>query len=1048
MASDADDDAADADGVDAADASMRGDDARALFERCRVAARALERAAMSAVSNREKCSALQGQADATCLALGEAENVYAMYDDQGRVQIKRHLVRALGRLRLGRTLAEVYGTQTTVRKLVAYATGGKTKAKFEEVTRDLETLEVQLWNMTGASGRLAVAGGVSDGRKRLLRGGFSQTVDSVFGSGVTAMCAAGSDASELWWSTGGAFPRLDAYDMFIQAQRRIERPRTGESGDRGGFACLGPGASASALTRSPVVAMKSARLGSSLLWAGMKNGGVMAWDCDAGRLMSQDIIVVSRNASVTSVEPVADASCWVGCGDGAVVELKLVKASTSEARGGKGAEQCLVMRARDIVSVDSDARPSFKDGSPRKNGKGVRSMVHNASDDSAGVVFVACKDDLALEVWDVAEAKCVRVEPLDDLGAIVSLVCHPTVRDLVVSVHETGAIQIWGGDKCAVETGERVMNITKGFKSADSWSFTPFSKYFGKSIVSAVAVENVVVVGHASGELAIWALPDAYDLRNVSLYSDTLGASSEKETFKVMSNNLVAHGSGLVYLTTIEGGGSLGVVTVGRFGSIMYWPVAQLEAVLGRVRQLGIQSRQGKNARQAFPGPSPRRNEDKFIPSNKAPESSNLSETARIPNEHIKLEHQIGEGSFGRVYKAKWNHIDVAVKFIGMEDVAINSSGLIRNTEELEKEVRIMTKLRHPNIVLLLGVVMSPRPAIVQEFCIRGSLYSVLQRHTKSGAPELTWRIRLQMALGAAAGMLYLHESDPSVLHRDLKSANLMVDRYYRVKVGDFNLSRAHDDIVAGVEHSGALHSPRWMAPEVLTDGRYSKASDVYSFAIVMWEIQSLQTPWKELDVYQIVSFVPDGERPSVEAAHGEEFVDASGYRALMQLAWHQDAKTRPPFEEIVEQVQQLLESQVSREQAAKKRANVRLPPLAPARSLEKKSASFGGRNSRVIPRQKSSSALEARDVKSLEDVKITFSRDKSKDPEDDAVVIDTPAASPEKTQRDADADADALRETTNIIEVDAGDASSTVAILRGMRARNSLNSSVRQRIQ
>ena len=94
-------------------------------------------------------------------------------------------------------------------------------------------------------------------------------------------------------------------------------------------------------------------------------------------------------------------------------------------------------------------------------------MLHNASDDSAGVVFVACKDDLALEVWDVTEAKCVRVEPLDDLGAVVSLVRHPTVRDLVVSVHETGAVQIWGGDKCAVETGERVMNITKGFKSVD-----------------------------------------------------------------------------------------------------------------------------------------------------------------------------------------------------------------------------------------------------------------------------------------------------------------------------------------------------------------------------------------------------------------------------------------------------------------------------------------------------------------------------------------------------------------------------------------------------
>ena len=216
-----------------------------------------------------------------------------------------------------------------------------------------------------------------------------------------------------------------------------------------------------------------------------------------------------------------------------------------------------------------------------------------------------------------------------------------------------------------------------------------------------------------------------------------------------------------------------------------------------------------------------------------------------------------------------------------------------------------------------------------------------------------------------------------------------------------------------------------------------------------MWEIQSLQTPWKELDVYQIISFVPDGERPSVESAHGEEFVDAPGYRALMQLAWHQDAKTRPTFEEIVEQVQQLLESQMSREQAAKKRANAGLPPLPPARSFEKKSASFGGRDSRAVSRRKSSSALEARDVKSLKNVNVTFSRDKTKVPEDDAVVIDTPAASPEKSQRDHDdAGDDALKETTNIIEVDAGDAPGTPVILRGMRARNSLNGSVRQRIQ
>ena len=83
--------------------------------------------------------------------------------------------------------------------------------------------------------------------------------------------------------------------------------------------------------------------------------------------------------------------------------------------------------------------------------------------------------------------------------------------------------------------------------------------------------------------------------------------------------------------------------------------------------------------------------------------------------------------------------------------------------DELEKEVGIMARLRHPNIVLLLGVVRSP-PAIVEEYCARGSLFSVLQRHTKPGVPALEWRVRLQMALGAAAGMCYLHNCAPPVI--------------------------------------------------------------------------------------------------------------------------------------------------------------------------------------------------------------------------------------------------------------------------------------------
>ena len=164
-----------------------------VFERCRDAARALEVAALGAVSHREKCSALWGQAEATMLALEEVENMVAMYDDAVRVIVKRNCVSVLSKLTMGRTLVEVYGSYTTAQKMARYIAGWTTDAKFEELTRELEALETQLWHMTGAAGRLGVAVASGDGRRRLLRGGFGQTLDTIFGSGILAMCAGGSD---------------------------------------------------------------------------------------------------------------------------------------------------------------------------------------------------------------------------------------------------------------------------------------------------------------------------------------------------------------------------------------------------------------------------------------------------------------------------------------------------------------------------------------------------------------------------------------------------------------------------------------------------------------------------------------------------------------------------------------------------------------------------------------------------------------------------------------------------------------------------------------
>ena len=95
-----------------------------------------------------------------------------------------------------------------------------------------------------------------------------------------------------------------------------------------------------------------------------------------------------------------------------------------------------------------------------------------------------------------------------------------------------------------------------------------------------------------------------------------------------------------------------------------------------------------------------------------------------------------------------------------------------------------MASMRHPNVVMYLGVCLQP-PCVVTEYCARGSLNDVFKRAraTPALAAQLDWGRRLNMVLDAAKGMMYLHSSEPPVIHRDLKSPNLLVDKHWRIKV-------------------------------------------------------------------------------------------------------------------------------------------------------------------------------------------------------------------------------------------------------------------------
>lgn len=210
----------------------------------------------------------------------------------------------------------------------------------------------------------------------------------------------------------------------------------------------------------------------------------------------------------------------------------------------------------------------------------------------------------------------------------------------------------------------------------------------------------------------------------------------------------------------------------------------------------------------------------------------------------IGLVRQIGTGSFGVVYEGKWKSLKVAVKLFRERVMMHESEALLQAVKE---EAALMSNLRHPNIVLFMCV--STRPpdlAIISEYCELGSLASVIEK--TAGRPEqLPWSRRLSMMRDAALGMVYLHTSRPVIIHHDLTPSNLLVNRHWQVKVGDFGVSRIiTDKIVAGTDAS--RKNPICMAPEVLQQNPYGTASDVFSFGCCLWCICTLREPWGEIE--------------------------------------------------------------------------------------------------------------------------------------------------------------------------------------------------------
>ncbi|CAI9777741.1 unnamed protein product [Fraxinus pennsylvanica] len=263
--------------------------------------------------------------------------------------------------------------------------------------------------------------------------------------------------------------------------------------------------------------------------------------------------------------------------------------------------------------------------------------------------------------------------------------------------------------------------------------------------------------------------------------------------------------------------------------------------------------------------------------------------------DELHIKERVGAGSFGTVHRAEWHGSDVAVKVLTIQDFHDDQF------KEFLREVAIMKRVRHPNLVLFMGAVTKrPHLSIVTEYLPRGSLYRLI--HRPAAGEILDPRRRLRMALDVAKGINYLHRLTPPIVHWDLKSPNLLVDKNWTVKVCDFGLSRFKANTF--ISSKSVAGTPEWMAPEFLRGEPSDEKSDVYSFGVIIWELVTMQQPWSGLSPAQVVGAVAFQNRRLAIPLNTSPILIS-----LMESCWADDPAQRPTFATIMETLKKLLKS-------------------------------------------------------------------------------------------------------------------------------------------
>ncbi|XP_072993847.1 serine/threonine-protein kinase STY46-like isoform X2 [Typha latifolia] len=285
-------------------------------------------------------------------------------------------------------------------------------------------------------------------------------------------------------------------------------------------------------------------------------------------------------------------------------------------------------------------------------------------------------------------------------------------------------------------------------------------------------------------------------------------------------------------------------------------------------------------------------------------ENMQVGDSLLVPADHVKIptdgtdvweldvkllsvDKKLASGSYGDVYHGTYCSQDVAVKVLNPERINLDMQ------QEFAQEVYIMRKVRHKNVVQFIGAcTKTPSLCIVTEYMSGGSVYDYL--HKKKRVFNLPTLLRV--ALDISKGMNFLHQNN--IIHRDLKSANLLMDEKEVVKVADFGVARVKVQSGIMTAETGTY---RWMAPEVIEHRPYDQKADVFSFGVLMWELLTGKIPYEHLTPLQAaLGVVQKRLRPTIPKNTHPKIAE------LLEKCWQHNPTQRPEFSEIIVTLQNI----------------------------------------------------------------------------------------------------------------------------------------------